>query len=227
MQEIEEINTLLKNAPKKEEIGFNEYKKERYNRWENRINELVNGLKNYQKGMENTLNAYEKELNRNKQLNSLFSAHETKDYDSIRLIIEKLHTATKPNFKKPLIALPESISAEVNADLEEIQNCLKANCYRSVTILCGRILETALHYKYYELTGRDILETSPGFGLGKLIAKLRELNYDFGPGLTEQIHLINQVRINSVHQKQNTFYTTKEQAEAMILYTTDVLKKLF
>jgi len=33
------------------------------------------------------------------------------------------------------------------------------------------------------------------FILGKIIAKLDELNIKFDPGLTQQIHLINQARI--------------------------------
>ncbi len=60
-----------------------------------------------------------------------------------------------------------------------------------------------------------------------MIAKLREKNFNFDPGITEQIHLINQVRITSVHRKGNSFYPTKQQANAMVLYTLDVLKKLF
>lgn len=123
--------------------------------------------------------------------------------------------------------LPEHIKEEVNADLNEIRRCFEAECYRSCVVLCGRVLETALHRRYFEATGSDLLETSPGLGLGKLIAKLREHNVQFDPGLTQQIHLINQVRVYSVHQKSETFYPSKGQAHAMILYTVDVLKKLF
>jgi hypothetical protein len=47
------------------------------------------------------------------------------------------------------------------------------------------------------------------------------------PGLTQQIHLINQVRVFSVHKKKEVFRPTREQAEAMVLYTKDVLRKLF
>jgi hypothetical protein len=71
------------------------------------------------------------------------------------------------------------------------------------------------------------METSPGIGLGKIIAKLTERNIRFDPGLTQQIHLINQVRISSVHTKKDSFYPSKGQTQAMILYTLDVLRKLF
>ena len=94
-------------------------------------------------------------------------------------------------------------------------------------MLCGRLLEIALHRKYYEITGQDILEKNPGIGLGKIIAKLAEKDIKFEPGLTQQIHLINQLRVSSVHKQKDAFYPTKQQTHAMILYTLDVLEKLF
>ena len=99
--------------------------------------------------------------------------------------------------------------------------------YRSVAILCGRILEVCLHRKYFDATGFDILEKNPGIGLGSLVGKLNDKNVKFDPGIKEQIHLINQVRIFSVHKKKEPFYPTKEQAQAMILYLMDVLRKLY
>lgn len=123
--------------------------------------------------------------------------------------------------------LPADIRADMAADIMEVQRCFNSGCYRSATILCGRILETALHRVYYEVTGKDILETNPGIGLGSLIAKLSDKNVAFDPGLTQQIHLINQVRIFSVHKKQDAFTPSKSQANAMILYTLDVLEKMF
>jgi len=56
---------------------------------------------------------------------------------------------------------------------------------------------------------------------------MRELNYNFEPGISEQIHLINQVRVYSVHKKQKAFYPSKEQTHAIILYTIDAIKKMF
>jgi len=123
--------------------------------------------------------------------------------------------------------LPEEIKDEVNADLRELEKCLENECFRSSIILCGRILETALHSRYFQITGRDILETSPGIGLGNIVAKLKELRFEFDPGISEQIHLINQVRIYSVHKKQNPFTPSKEQAQAIVLYTLDVVKRMF
>ena len=93
--------------------------------------------------------------------------------------------------------------------------------------MCGRILEVALHRKYYEVTQNDALEKSPGIGLGNLIAKLRDKDVEFDPGLTNQIHLINEIRVNSVHAKKTPFHPNKEQTQAMILYTLDVLGKMF
>ena len=128
------------------------------------------------------------------------------------------------NFDMP--ALPSSIEPDVMADIRELKRCFNAKCYRSSTILCGRILETALHRKYFEATNKDILETSPGIGLGNLIAKLNN-KVKFDPGIKDQIHLINKVRISSVHKKKEAFFPTKQQAYAIILYTLDILKKLF
>ena len=123
--------------------------------------------------------------------------------------------------------IPPEIRTEIEADIHEAKKCFNAACFRSVTILCGRMLETVLFRKYYDVTGNDLIETSPGTGLGKIIAKLKEKNIELNAGLTEQIHLINKVRIYSVHKKSGLFQPTKEQAQAIMLYTVDVLKKVF
>ena len=129
------------------------------------------------------------------------------------------------SIRKP--SLPEEIKADVSADVNEVEKCFNSGCYRSATVLCGRIMEAALHRKYYDVTGQDILEKNPGIGLGTLIAKLRDKNVTFDPGITQQIHLINQVRVFSVHKKQEAFNPSKEQAHAIILYTLDVLGKMW
>ena len=123
--------------------------------------------------------------------------------------------------------IPLDIRQDVNADLKELKKCYNAGCYRSTVILCGRLLESALHRKYYEITKQDILEKNPGIGLGTLIAKLNEKNVKFEPGVTQQIHLINQIRIQSVHKKKEAFYPNKSQAYGIMLFTVDVLEKLF
>lgn len=123
--------------------------------------------------------------------------------------------------------IPEEIKEEVQADMQELEKCYRNDCFRSSIILCGRLLETALHRKYFDTTAVDILETNPGIGLGTLIAKLKEKGVQFDPGITQQIHLINQVRIFSVHKKPETFHPSSNQAQAMILYTLDTLQKLF
>ena len=129
------------------------------------------------------------------------------------------------SFKMP--KLPNDIKEDVVADLQEIQKCLNSECYRSAVILCGRVMETALHRKYYEATGNDLLEKAPGTGLGTLIAKLSEHGVKLDPGLPNQIHLINQIRVFSVHTKKESFSPSKTQTEAIVLYTLDILDKLF
>ena len=126
-----------------------------------------------------------------------------------------------------LSSVPIDIQSDINADIDEMQRCYSASCYRSVVILCGRLLETALHRKYFDATGNDLLEKAPGTGLGNLIAKLKESNVDLDPALTNQIHLINQVRVYSVHTKKDAFAPSREQAHAMMLYTLDSLSKIF
>ena len=139
-----------------------------------------------------------------------------------------------PKIKEPAVSriqkpasVPAEIRSDVHADIEELEKAFNSGCYRSAAILCGRILEVALHRKYFEATGVDLLEKSPGIGLGKIVAKLSEKSISFDPGLMQQVHLINNVRISSVHIKQEPFQPTKAQAQAMILYTIDILEKIF
>ena len=123
--------------------------------------------------------------------------------------------------------IPAEVRNEVKVDLDEVEKCFNHACYRSCVILCGRILETALHRKYYDTTQQDILEKNPGIGLGNLIAKLKDKGVNMDPALTNQIHLINQTRIFSVHKKKESFNPSEQQTQAMILYTLDILEKLF
>jgi len=141
------------------------------------------------------------------------------------IVAQEPDTPRSQNIKLP--PLPFEIKEEVLTDLNEVNKCLSNGCYRSSVILCGRIMETALHRKYFDATGNDLLEKAPGTGLGNLIAKLAEKGIALDPGLTNQIHLINQVRIFSVHKKQTPFTPSKTQAEAICLYTMDILDKLF
>lgn len=172
---------------------------------------------------------------------------ETKDYPDAHSIAQKLSVARtedilahvekladmvadepaeqKRSIKMP--KLPSDIKEDVSADLNEIQKCVNAGCYRSAVVLCGRVMETALHRKYFEATGNDLLEKAPGTGLGTLIAKLSEHGVKLDPGLPNQIHLINQVRVFSVHTKKESFSPSKTQTEAIVLYTLDILDKLF
>ncbi len=131
----------------------------------------------------------------------------------------------KISFRLP--SLPAEIREEMNIDLRELQKCFQTECYRAAVILCGRLLETALHRKYYEVTKNDLLEKSPGIGLGNLVAKLHDKNILLDPAIKQQIHLINQVRIYSVHKKQHTFSPNKDQTHAIILYTLDIIRNLF
>lgn len=123
--------------------------------------------------------------------------------------------------------VPKEIFPEIKANFDELQKCFENHCYRSCIILCGKILEVALHTKYYQVAKIDLLEKSPDIGLGNLIAKLDEKGYEADPGLMQQIHLINQLRVFSVHKKKQVFTPSQAQCQATILYTLDSIKKLF
>ncbi len=165
----------------------------------------------------------ERECNKNNLPNLLRIANAMSRFSSTIRVQEKRLASI--SFK--IENMPNEIKPELMLDLTELKNCFNAGFYRSSVILCGRILEVALHRKYYEVTGQDILETQPGIGLGKLVAKLKEKNVALDPGIGEQIHLVNQARINSVHKKKEVFMPTNEQAQAMILYTIDIVNRLF
>jgi len=152
----------------------------------------------------------------------------------IPLLLEKLAEIVVLDEDSPRAAqsiprpdLPAGIKSEVLADIREMERCLNAECYRSAIILCGRILETSLHRKYFEATNQDLLEKAPGMGLGNLIARLNNKGVKLDPGLPNQIHLINQVRIFSVHKKKDVFMPSKAQTQAIVLYTMDIVRKLF
>jgi hypothetical protein len=161
---------------------------------------------------------------------------ETKNIEELDKLVKKMELLIKyisfPQEKKDSFIkiprnIPSDIQADVVLDLKELEKTYKSECYRSSIILCGRILETALHRKYFEATGHDILEKSPGIGLGNLIGKLKDKSISLDPALSNQIHLINQVRIFSVHKKKESFNPSEQQTQAMILYTLDILEKLF
>jgi hypothetical protein len=149
-----------------------------------------------------------------------------KEIKSLELLTKTLQPQNKElsyNIKN----LPIEISEEIKVDLEEVQKCYGAACYRSAVILCARVLEIGLHRKYYDTTGVDLLEKSPGIGLGRIIQKLKEKEVTFDPGLTQQIHLINNIRIHAVHRQEKIFQPTQHQTLAIMLFTKDVLEKMF
>lgn len=198
-------------------------------------NVIENNIKNIKNFKFDKLNVDEVSFFKLKNLiRILENSYENKDFDKLYWVVsecldivkqKKISNVEESELKTNYI--PLEIKEEIETDLDEIKRCVESKCYRSAIILCGRILEIGLHRKYFEKTGIDSLEKSPGIGLGKLIAKLREKDVNFDPGITQQIHLINQVRICSVHKKKESFNPTKEQTQAMILYTIDTLNKLF
>ncbi|MEM2018105.1 MAG: hypothetical protein QXG83_02375 [Candidatus Pacearchaeota archaeon] len=156
---------------------------------------------------------------------NLFKAREI--LFSILSTIEAKEKQDHEAFTFVLPSLPKEIESEIKKNFSEAEVCLKHGCYRSVMMLCAKILEIAFHRKYFELTNRDLLEEAPGIGLGNLIRRVKEKGIELDPGLSNQISLINQLRIHSVHKRQKLFEPSKNQALATILYTLDTLKRLF
>jgi len=150
-----------------------------------------------------------------------------KSIDMIENTLEKIPEKQKENKEFSLAKLPKDIQEDVQTNFDELLVCFENNCFRSSLMLCGKILEIALHRKYFEVTGKDLLEKSPDIGLGNLLARMKEYGINLDPGLPQQIHLINQLRVFSVHKKERVFQHSKDQAKATILYTLDVLNKLF
>ncbi|MBS3163039.1 hypothetical protein J4467_03875 [Candidatus Woesearchaeota archaeon] len=153
-----------------------------------------------------------------------------KENEKLKYIREMLNVVKEIKQKEvkfSLTKIPDDVKNDVLADLNELERCYDAGCYRSCIILCGRLLEVGLHRKYFEATGNDLLEKSPGIGLGNLIAKLNEKGILVDPGVMQQVHLVNNVRIFSVHKKKESFVTSKNQTSAIILFTLDTLEKLF
>ncbi|MEM4336646.1 MAG: DUF4145 domain-containing protein [Candidatus Woesearchaeota archaeon] len=233
MEEAEELYKAISNVINskiditKKDFRIDDYKDKRAEYYKKTVEGLIKRLQNIElKKCVDKVKA--KELIEN--IAALYEQKRVSEILPLAQELSKLKILTdepKKRISFTVTNIPYEIKDEINADLRELEKCFENECFRSSIILCGRILETALHRKYYEITGKDILETSPGIGLGNLVAKLKELHFEFDPGISEQIHLINQVRIYSVHKKQNPFYPSKEQAQAIVLYTIDVIKKLF
>ncbi len=231
-----DIHKLLqaKNDAEKYDIDINspvlptlDFKKSRENLC---IQNLKNSISTVKKQAKN-LTLEDEELSN--KIQELVKKLDTKDKEELFNTIDELYNITKEadlSTEKSITLpnnIPTEIYSELEADLNEIQKCFDSGSYRSVVILCGRVLETSLHRKYYESTGNDLLEKSPGIGLGNLIAKMKDKGISLDPAITQQIHLINQTRVFSVHKKQQTFYPSKAQAKAVILYTVDTMNKLF
>ena len=124
--------------------------------------------KNIQDRFERALKSLVKsssELN-NLQLNKLVSKISpglaleelNKIINEIASLAVKLEVPSEDKLVKIPKRVPSDIRDDIVLDLEELERCYEHRLYRSSVILCGRVLETALHRKYYEATGRDILE---------------------------------------------------------------------
>ncbi len=226
----EVINAILKNKLDRD-IMLDEFKKQKQSHYNTLLNNALKELTKLGSDIDLKAKKYQSLIRVGELIDSLVNIkgkyQQAEMFEAVKELQNALPKVQSVSVEFEIENLPAVIKLEVLTDLAEAKKCFDHGCYRSCTILCGRVLETCLHRKYYELTRRDILETSPGIGLGKLIAKLKELNVGFDPGITEQIHLINKIRIGSVHKKQITFSPSRSQAHAMLLYSVDVINKLF
>lgn len=229
-QKIEELINILNKIDKIPDKSLTDYKSVK-------INYLIDNIKDFLKTNNSDLiNGLNDAINKNDINNIIKILNKIKqEYNKIINNQDKKNKEKKKNketnydiqIEDIISKIPTEIKQEISLDFDEIKKCLRNNCFRSAIMLCGKILEAALNRKYFEMTGKDLIETSPGMGLGKIIAKLKEEGINFDPGVTQQIHLINNVRIHSVHIKKEIFKPTKEQTQAIFLFTVDILKKLW
>ena len=236
---ISEIEELHKNKPisdKEDKKTLKDYASAKYN-----FNALKN--KNYETQIKTKNNMltellfenidYKKNKTKQNQILELLSYTKDiiKNLDKIKELIKILSFKEESQIKSLNLKIPPQIPAEireeVSLDIKELNNAFNSSCYRASIILCGRILETCLHRIYYDATKIDLLEKSPGIGLGNLIAKIKDKGINLDPGITQQIHLVNNVRIFSVHKKKQLFMPTKQQCYATILYTSDIINRMF
>lgn len=216
---IDKIDLILKKDPlwTSQERKFFDYKQREKEYYLREIDSLLSKIeKKFPEAREI------KKILENKNRESFLRAREL-----AREMLSLKEKKQEQELRFALPKLPKEIEEEIRQNFSELEICFKNSCYRSVLILCGKILEIALHRKYFEITSRDLLEKGQDLGLGTLVKKLKEKNFDLDPGLDNQIHLINQLRIHSVHKKIRPFEPSKEQTLAAILYTIDTLKKLF
>jgi len=230
-KDLSDLKKSVANYKRSMEKTLSEFKQSKINYYDSINKSKIKMIKKAIKDMESDTEEKDKIQNMLYLIDETRVAYSAKEFDKIQKTVNEIANIVKTvewEEKKELnIKLPNEIKDELNADFNEMHRCFKRGFYRATIILCGRMLETALHRKYFEATNKDLLETNPGIGLGKLIGKLKEAGIDLGPGINDQIHLINNVRISSVHKQKKTFKPSKEQANAVILYTSDALNRIF
>ncbi|MBI4140112.1 DUF4145 domain-containing protein [Candidatus Woesearchaeota archaeon] len=148
------------------------------------------------------------------------------DINTARMVLSAARSFQPPGSSYN-ISLPRLLKEEMEDDILEMSKCFKHECFKASIILAGKLLETALHKVYYDKTGTDLLQTAPGISIGNLIKKLSESGIVLDPSVANQAHLINQVRVQSVHARKIPFQPSREQTHATILFTIDTLRKLF
>jgi hypothetical protein len=242
-QAISELKSILSEIQRRN-INFDEkfnnvfdFKKREQEYYKRLLNSQIRKVKgNLAEGMLYGKNEHREQIQKIKTnieeieqkiaLNDLLEATSivTNISDIPNIKIEKPLFETKSFF---LPRVPREVYFEVKSNFDEAIICFENRCYRAATILCGKILEVALHRKYFEATGKDMLEKAPNIGLGNMLVRLKETGLEIEPGLANQIHIINQLRVASVHKRVSHFIPTRAQCQASILYTLDALKKLF
>ena len=231
---LKELRSVLKSIISREinissehfEESF-DYKKMEQGYWIKRLHQSLEKVENLlmsEKALNASFVKKFKEVKKKIEKNELEKAIKALD-EIISACPRSESKKVKEEFVLPFV--PYVIYDEIKTCFDEMLRCYENNCYRSALILCGRILEIALHQKYYEVTKVNLLEKAPDIGLGRLVERLRNKNIVLDPAISNQIHLINQLRIASVHKRKEPFVPTKQQTKAAILYTLDILKKLF
>jgi hypothetical protein len=149
-------------------------------------------------------------------LSSLAKEQSTKGGDMERALLEARERA------RQVVPTTAPYREDFVQTLGELEACLGSESYVAVLCLAGKCLELALKLRFHE---RGIV-VDEGLGLGRLIAKLREVPDEYvDPGLGNVANVINQSRIPAVHAKQAVPIPSREQAMMVVNAVLDFLKR--
>ena len=167
-----------------------------------------------------------------KELNSLkcidLMADAPKDFAAIfaKIIIEKLDDYKKYEIAWETINInDENVKYDISLSYNEAIKAYLNRLYISSIVLCGKVIEIAIHFLYEKNNNEELLDKYPGIGLGKALGKLRKQGFKFPEEIDSTVNLINKYRNAYIHKKTASVMPNDTQAEAIILLVKNFLTK--